>query len=348
MKLIRFISSHNKKTGLACVGNWVLDRSKFLDYYPEINGHTTIQKSVPCPGGGALNVLMALSKLEAKFPTYGIGVVGTTLRAQELMRLCRTDNINTDYVQMVEGQSSFTDAMILPDGSRTQFHCPGVNDLLNPEHVPIHELKKKKVKLFYLGHLMILAGMDAKDKIYGTKSAKLLHDIQQAGMETVIDFVSNPSKPYDKLVAPAIPYTDHVVCNEFEAEQLSGIKTREIHGRLTHERLQATAKKIFKMGAKKSVVIHSPEIAYCLLANNKEYHQQSLNIPPEKIIGSCGAGDAFCAGILYGLHENWPMQKTLLLANCTAAASLTRETNSDGIKSLEETLALAKIWKPAA
>ena len=33
-----------------------------------------------------------------------------------------------------------------------------------------------------------------------------------------------------------------------------------------------------------------------------------------EIIGSVGAGDAFCAGLLYGSHERWPLTASLQLA----------------------------------
>ena len=29
-----------------------------------------------------------------------------------------------------------------------------------------------------------------------------------------------------------------------------------------------------------------------------------MQIPKEEIMGTCGSGDAFCAGVLYSLHED--------------------------------------------
>ncbi|MEM9243658.1 MAG: PfkB family carbohydrate kinase [Pseudomonadota bacterium] len=334
-------------SGIACAGNWVLDRSKFIKYYPEISGHTTIYKSVPSIGGGALNALAALTKLQPDFPLHGMGLIaGETLRGKELMRLCKEENINMDFVKSVPGQSSFTDAMILPDGSRTQFHCPGVNDLFKPEDVSIDQLKAAKVKLFYLGHLMILAGMDAADETYGVKSARLLHDVQQAGIKTVIDIISNPSLSYEKLVLPALPYADYLICNEFEAEQITKDKIRRVHGRLSLPGLKNAAEKMLRLGVKNTVVIHSPESSYAMDCDGNQYHQNPLKIPADCVIDTCGAGDTFCAGMLYGIHEDWDMQKCLLLASCTAGAAVTSNTNTAGILPLADTLALADKWPP--
>ena len=40
----------------------------------------------------------------------------------------------------------------------------------------------------------------------------------------------------------------------------------------------------------------------------------------EDLIGAAGAGDAFAAGTIYGIHEDWPMNKSLELGVATAAA----------------------------
>jgi sugar/nucleoside kinase (ribokinase family) len=55
-----------------------------------------------------------------------------------------------------------------------------------------------------------------------------------------------------------------------------------------------------------------------------------------------GAGDAFCAGCLMGLHEGWDLPRSLLAAVCAAAASLSHPTCTAGVKSLKSALALAK------
>lgn len=49
-----------------------------------------------------------------------------------------------------------------------------------------------------------------------------------------------------------------------------------------------------------------------------------------------GAGDAFCAGILYAAERGMDMFAALKLAACTAAASLSEVSVSDGVKTAEE------------
>jgi sugar/nucleoside kinase (ribokinase family) len=63
------------------------------------------------------------------------------------------------------------------------------------------------------------------------------------------------------------------------------------------------------------------------------------------ISGTAGAGDAFCAGVLLGLHEDWPLPKSLLTGVCIASASLSDPTCTRGVKSLGASMALAKKFK---
>ena len=62
----------------------------------------------------------------------------------------------------------------------------------------------------------------------------------------------------------------------------------------------------------------------------------SLNIPKEAIKGSVGAGDAFCAGALYGIYNNFSDKEILDFASSAAACNLFAENSIDGMKSAEE------------
>ena len=68
----------------------------------------------------------------------------------------------------------------------------------------------------------------------------------------------------------------------------------------------------------------------------------SLVLPPGHIAGATGAGDAFAAGCLYGLHESWSLAECLRLGVCAAAACLSHATPSGGLRPVEVCLALAE------
>src|SRR6266446_6563091 len=64
-----------------------------------------------------------------------------------------------------------------------------------------------------------------------------------------------------------------------------------------------------------------------------------------KIAGTAGAGDAFCAGVLLGLHEGWDLQRCLQTGVCVATASLSDPTCTGGIKLLKATLEIVRKYR---
>ena len=90
------------------------------------------------------------------------------------------------------------------------------------------------------------------------------------------------------------------------------------------------------------MAIHFREGAVLVSAPGETHLQGSVNFPPERIQGAAGAGDAFFAGLLYGLHEDLPWAECLRLAVCVAASSLEAPTCSDAIRSWKECLALGE------
>ena len=230
-------------------------------------------------------------------------------------------------------------------GIRTMFHFHGANRKFAPQHVPIKELKKKKVKLFYLGHLLLMDALEEKDDEYGLAVCRLLHDVQQAGMETVVDIATErQAQRYQDIVVPTLPYIDHFVINELEAQKTADIKIREPHGTISLDGIRKAANFLLDNGVKKNVVIHMPEGAYWLNKAKKGIWYPSFVIPPNLFRATCGAGDAFCSGILAGLYKKWEREKTLLLATAASAASISSPHNSDGIQPIKETMQMAKKY----
>ena len=66
------------------------------------------------------------------------------------------------------------------------------------------------------------------------------------------------------------------------------------------------------------------------------FRQGSLRLPDGFIKSAVGAGDAFAAGIIYGIYKKWSIQERLTCAVCVAAICLTDETPHGGVKTIEE------------
>jgi sugar/nucleoside kinase (ribokinase family) len=332
--------------GIACAGHWVLDRIKFIDYWPKQAELCNIVEQDICNGGAPFNVIVDLANLEVPFPTYGIGCIGDDPTGKKILDICKEKKINIDHLQTLENEpTSYSDVMTrTSDGVRTIFHYHGANKKFAPQHVSIEILKEKDIKIFYLGHLLLMDAMEHQDRQYGNVCARMLHEIQQAGIETAVDIATESANRYQKVVLPTLPYIDHFIINELEAGKTSGYDVRSSNNRLIFGGVKKAAHFLMDQGVKKNVIIHMPEGAFWLNQAREEIFYPSLNIPKEKFKATCGAGDAFCSGILVGLHEGWSEQDALQLAIATAASSITSSHNSNGIQPIKETLKLSELW----
>lgn len=335
------------KKGAICAGHWVLDHIKFIDYWPNLSELTTIRSEIITNGGAPFNVLVALANLEVPFPYYGIGCLGDEDATQIIFNICEKKKINTEFLHVIPGEkTSYTDVMTLKDdGRRTMFHFRGANQKFGREHVPMDALKKRNAKLFYLGHLLLLDALEKPSKKYGVQAAHLLENVRRKlGMETVLDIATETADRYQHVVVPCLPYVDHLIINELEAGYITQMTVRKEDGSLNLPILKQAASKLLELGVQKNVILHMPEGAYWLDRENPELFYPALSIPKEKFVAACGAGDAFCAGAMVGLHENYSREETLALANATAAASVQDASNSGGIKPIKQTLKLLEQY----
>jgi sugar/nucleoside kinase (ribokinase family) len=160
-------------------------------------------------------------------------------------------------------------------------------------------------------------------------------------MKTSVDAVSENSERFASVLKPALRYTDYCILNEIEAGKTCGIEVRDAQGRLNSAGINQSAVALLAMGVREVAVIHFPEGAHARTAAGEVYWHPSLKLPEGYIAGSAGAGDAFCAGMLLGLHEGWELRRCMLTGVCAAAASMADATCTAGIVSLASCLDLA-------
>jgi sugar/nucleoside kinase (ribokinase family) len=197
-----------------------------------------------------------------------------------------------------------------------------------------------QARFFHLGYLLLLDRLDEVDAAGETRACEVLRRARAAGLQTSVDCVSEDGERFSAQVAPALPYVDVLFVNDFEAERLTGLALRR-DGVLQADAVRAAAGRLLAAGVKAWVVLHAAEGAYAAGASGADHWQPALRLPPERIVGAVGAGDALAAGVLYGLHEDWTMVRSLRLGVAVAAACLGDATCSRGVRSVETCLALA-------
>lgn len=333
--------SSSAHRGLLAGGNWIIDRVKLIDRYPPPEQLANIVAELTGTGGGPYNVLMDLAQAGASFPLLAAGLVGQDDNGAHILAHCRRHKIDVRYLnQTPKAVTSYTDVMTeRASGRRTFFHARGANARWSGANL---DFQKIKARIFHLGYLLLLDALDVPDKKFGTRAGRLLAAAQTAGLKTSVDVVSEDSDRFTTVVAPVLKFVDYCILNEIEAGKTTGFKLRTLDGRLDTVALRHAAGALLQQGVRELVVIHFPEGALARNRRGDDVWQSSLKLPARHIAGTAGAGDAFCAGVLWGLHEDWDLPRCLRTGVCLAAASLSHPTCTAGVKSLTRSLALAK------
>lgn len=330
------------RNGILVGGNWIIDQVKIIDVFPEEEKLVNIYSECMSNGGSAYNILKDLVRLKADFPLSGLGLVGDDERGDYIINECMELNIDTTQIRKnLSAYTSYTDVMTVKStGKRTFFHQRGANALLDIEHF---DFSISTAKIFHLGYLLLLDKLDMLEASGLTRAAKVLKRAREAGFITSVDIVSENSNRFNKLIPPALRYIDYLFVNEYEAAMISGIETVS-DGKVLLDNCYKAAFRILDMGVNEWVIVHFPAGAIAVSKEGRSVFQPSIKVPDDKVVGAVGAGDAFAAGVLMGVHNNQVMEKCLTLGVCAAAASLFASTSSDGVLSSTECLFLSKKY----
>ena len=331
------------RKAICCAGNMIVDITYPIETWPNQNELTHITEGIKSTSGGSVcNTITDLARLDPELPLVASGFAGHDTEGDFLLEeMKKYPNIDLSMVKR-NGRTSFTIVMSNNQTKeRTFFQHAGGNAYYGEDHIDWDNLD---VDIFHIGYILLLPALDQEDPVYGTAMAKLLHRVQQMGIKTSIDVVSESGDRFARLVTPALKYTDYCIINELEAQQTTGVVLRDADGALHPENMQAALEKLRQLGVSTWAVIHCPEMGCGLDENGDFFMQPSLKLPKGYIQGTVGAGDAFCAGILYAAQKKMGMQQALKLGACTAAASLSEVGASDGVKPLEQVLALYDLY----
>lgn len=324
-----------ERKGIIAAGNMLVDHVHQIVQWPERGWLAEITHSERSTGGAPLNVLLTLAKMRTGLPLQAVGLIGQDGDGDYIMAMLEQYHVNRQHVQRTTfAPTSMSQVMTDPSGQRTFFHSPGANRLLD---LPAFDQLDNSMKIFHLGYLLLLESLDIPDDVYGTRSARLLAQMHDAGYETCLDLVSRKGDPrYQPLVLPALRHLDYLVINELEAGEFSGREIRLPNGEPHIVHIAAAARELLDAGVRQRVVIHCPEGAWGETPEQGGVWIPSRKLTPREIIGSVGAGDTFCAGFLYGCHERWSLTESILLAHACARASLQCANAIDGAKTLAE------------
>ena len=323
------------RNGIIGAGNLIVDKIKVIDRWPGEGNLCNIRSTVSSAGGGPCNVLFDIAAADPSIPLYIAGRIGNDDDGSYLLKTIAGHGVDsTNVIRSATAPTSYTDVMS-GDGKRTFFHCRGASAEFSAEDI----LKiNAPAKFFYLAYLLLLDSLDAMDENGEPKARQALHALREKGYKTVVDFVSEAPDKFRRTVLPVLPEIDILIINELEGACCSGIEVRSADGKLLADKLPAIVDFLLKQGVKDTVVIHFPEGAVGKQKNGKYFYTPSCYIDKKDLVGSNGAGDAFAAGVMYALHENWELERALKLGSAFSNFNLRSVTTTEGAVSLKTML----------
>ena len=210
------------------------------------------------------------------------------------------------------------------------FHHRGVNELFDAATADLAALG---ARILNAGAPGIHRVMDAPGPDGGNGWSALLKRAQAIGMHTNLELVDLTPARMAEVAAPCLPYLDSVVINELEAGALTGIyaPVPGADGPVDWPALEAMAMRLIEAGVSALAVVHFPAGCVAAAPGGQTWRQGSVRVPRDQVRSTTGAGDAFAAGVILGVHEGWPVDECLRLAAASAAACVTSIHTSDGV-----------------
>ena len=326
---------YEKKRGITVAGNLIADTVNKINAYPSAGKLATIISSECSIGGCAANTAADLAAIDRSLPVSVFGCIGDDESGRFIMSKLKSRGIDTSGIRVSRtAATSFCNVMSVPSGERTFFSHSGANAEFSPRDI---DLDKLDTSILHIGYLMLLERFDEPDEEYGTAMARFLAEASKRGFEISVDAVSsNDREEYARTIKPTLPYVDYLIMNEIELCGAFGVEPRRKDGSLDVTALESAMRAAIAGGVRKRVIVHTRECGFSLSADGKMTAIPSLKIPSELIKGNVGAGDAFCAGALYGIYNGYSDEEMLEFASGAAATSLLAENSVDGILCADE------------
>lgn len=337
------------KHGIACIGSTIVDEvlpviepgrltyvdaNKFVS--PEELTGEHVQFSV---GGMATNVSVNLAKLQGNYPLAIFGRIGTDYRAELIVETLKAHHIDMSGVRRdPDNETSSTEVIHfrLPNGAveRIFRHKLGAMGAFELTDVSLNALASYKIAMF--GYGLLLPQLDLADNTYGTILGRLLAPTQAEGVWTALDFVSpDPQNSFKfQRYRQTLHYVDILCINEDQAGSLTELSKPE-----------DACRALVEIYGARIAVVHCGAAGpnYAFSESTGLLVQPNIPVSDGECRGNAGAGDAFSAGFLHGMHQEWPIAKALQFAAAAAAVSLGDESCTGAMKSEAEVWEFMKV-----
>jgi sugar/nucleoside kinase (ribokinase family) len=332
--------SHRR--GFVTGGTWCVDLNKMIEFWPPEDSIAEIQQIDLRGGGSGSNLAIDIKKLDPAMPVETIGIVGDDENGRFLLSHADSFGIDRSRIAVTtELPTQFTDCFgSRRTGRRTHIFYAGAAALLTPDNFDFSGIGGR---IFHLGLPGVHKQLDAPWQGDANGWVTVLKKAKAAGLTTNFELVMIEPQRLASIIRPCLPYLDYLVVNDWEIGALAEEDTYK-DGVTNIPACLRAARRVLEAGSMSLIVVHFPRGAVAVSRDGTVTQQPSVRVPQSEIVSANGAGDAFAAGMLYGLHEGWGVERCLALAHASAAASLRGASTTDTVERWQACLDLAARW----
>ncbi len=260
-------------------------------------------------GGKGANQAIGLGKLRSAVSF--IGRVGNDNYGVSLIKNLRHNNVNVDYVyKSSDIHSGIALIFIDSNGQNSIAHYPGANSRLNLKDI------KRADKVLNESDIILLQ-LEIPLEI----DFHLIKEHGKKGKTIILD-----PAPFSAIPDDIFPHISVITPNRVEMEQLTGIKIRN-----SDDSLKAGSILLDK--GVENVINKIDDYGVLIMNKNQHAFIKSIKV---KAIDTVGAGDAFNAGLAYGLSRDKDLISSSKMANIIGAISVTKKGAQDSMPNMEE------------
>jgi len=276
-----------------------------------------------CAAGSVGYCAIDLARLGLKVGMFS--TVADDLFGRWIIERLEDEGIGASGINLEKGASSGIGIYLLLFGSRKR---PLTGRLATNQPWPA---KLSQTVEHQLGQARLLhcGGYLHYPEMWGAATENLFKKARQSGLLTSLDSqfpLGEVKKPWLKHFGNLPQYLDIIFTDELESEMITGTKSPE-----------HSAKVLIDSGIKLVVIKQAAEGA---LLRTKEQMIRQPAFKVEEFTDSIGAGDAFDAGVIYGMLKNWDLKKTACFAAAVAAHTLKGMGGTQTAASLKQALKL--------
>ena len=247
--------------------------------------------------------------------TLAVGAVGDDEKADFVVSVLEKFGADTAGFERIKGvPTSSTILNIRPNGERPALHLRGACDYFLPPNK--EKLDIFDCKVFHLGGTGLLKKLD------GSASVELLKDAKENECITTWDLIGATESTID-IVKPLLPHIDYFMPSIEEASIMCGLDDPKDIAKYYLD--NGVTNCVLTMGGEGSLFVNKDE---------------TIKTPAFDInvVDTTGCGDAFDAGMITSLINNFDLEKSLKFATTTSGLVATGLGSDAGIIDFDDTI----------